>query len=37
MTENQFEELLAVLTSISESLGILAEAVERAAGNDEES
>ncbi len=36
MTDDQFQELMAVLTSISESLRILCDAVEWAASNDEE-
>jgi hypothetical protein len=36
MTDDQAEQLLAILASVSESLRILCEAVDRAAGNDEE-
>jgi len=36
MTDDQAEQLLAILTSISESLRILCDAVDRVASNDEE-
>jgi len=36
MSDDQAEQLLAILTSISESLRIISDAIERAADNGEE-